>query len=62
MVLNSSSRRKFDKPTNNFWRLNAQDRQDWDAMSLAAYLVGGLFFSLATLVFVTVGIYRLAVR
>jgi len=44
MVFSSSIRRKFDKPTYNFWRLNAQDRQDWSALSLAGYLVGGLCF------------------
>ena len=62
MVFSSSSRRKFDKPTYNFWRLNAQERQDWSALSLAGYLVGGLFFSLLTLVYTIVGIYRLAAR
>jgi hypothetical protein len=58
MVFSSSTRRKFDKPTYNFWRLNNQDRQDWSALSLAGYLVGGLFFSLLTVVVLVVGIYR----
>jgi hypothetical protein len=62
MVFSSSTRRKFDKPAYNFWRLKAQDREDWSALSLAGYLVGGLFFSLLTLVFIVVGIYRLAAR
>jgi hypothetical protein len=60
MVCRSSARRKSNEPAYHFWRLKAQGRQDWDAMSLAAYLVGALFFSLLTIVFVVIGVYRLA--
>jgi len=60
MVFSSSTRRKFDKPTYNFWRLNSQDREDWSALSLAGYLAGAMFFSLLTLVLVVVGVYRFA--
>ena len=62
MLGSSSTRRKFGTPTYNFWRLRTQDRAGWDAMMLAAYLVGGLFFSLLTILFVVVGLYRLATR
>ena len=61
-VFSSRLRRKFDRPAVTFWRLNKQDRDDWDAMMLAASLVGGMLFSLLTIVFAVWGFSRLATR
>jgi len=58
-VFRSSTRRKFDQPGADFWRLSSQGREDWDAMSLASSLILAMVFSLITIVFLVVGIYRL---
>ena len=58
MVLRPSARRKLNEPGYHFWRLNKEGREGWDAMQLAAYLVFALVFSIITLVFLFVGIYR----
>jgi hypothetical protein len=58
MVLAPSTRRRFGRPGYDFWRLNKEGRESWDAMALAAYLIGALFFSLLTLVFLVVAISR----
>ncbi|HEY8225524.1 MAG TPA: hypothetical protein VIG25_09620 [Pyrinomonadaceae bacterium] len=58
MVLRPSTRRKFNEPGYHFWRLSKDGREGWDAMQLAGYLVGAMVFSLITLVFLFVGIYR----
>jgi hypothetical protein len=44
-----------------FWRLSKQERADMDAVSLASALVGALFFSMITVVFGVVVIYRFLV-
>ena len=62
MVFRSSARRKSNEPAYDFWRLSKQGREDWDAMSLAGYLIVAMVFSLITVVFVVVGIFRLAGR
>ena len=58
MVLRPSTRRKSNEPGYHFWRLNKEGREGWDAMQLAGYLVGAMVFSIITLVFIFVGIYR----
>ncbi|HZI86317.1 MAG TPA: hypothetical protein VFD48_05760 [Pyrinomonadaceae bacterium] len=58
MVLRPSARRKFNEPGYHFWRLNKEGREGWDAMQLAGYLVGAMVFSIITVVFLFVGIYR----
>jgi hypothetical protein len=62
MVLRPSTRRKFNEPGYHFWRLSRDGREGWDAMQLAGYLVGAMVFSLITLVFLFVGIYRSVAR
>jgi choline-glycine betaine transporter len=62
MVFRSSARRKSNEPAYDFWRMTKQGREDWDAISLAGYLIIGMVFSLITLVFLVVGIVRLAAR
>ena len=62
MVFRSSTRRKFNEPGYDFWRLTKQGREDWDAMYRAGYLIVAMVFSLITVVFVAVGIFRLAGR
>jgi hypothetical protein len=62
MVFRSSARRKSNEPANHFWRFTKQGREDWDAMSLAGYLIVAMVFSLITLVFVAAGIFHLAGR
>jgi hypothetical protein len=46
MVISSSTRKKLGKPGSRFWGLNKSGEESWDAMMLAAYLVGALFFSI----------------
>jgi hypothetical protein len=58
MVLKPSARRKFGKSGYDFWRLDKEGRESWDAMQLAACLIGALFFSLVTIVFLVVAIIR----
>jgi hypothetical protein len=62
MVFRSSARRKSNEAAYYFWRLTKQGREDWDAMSLAGYLIVAMVFSLVTLVFVVAGIVHLAGR
>jgi hypothetical protein len=40
------------------WPLKKQDRADLDAMSLASSLIGALLFSMITVVWLVVGLYR----
>ena len=56
MVLKPSTGRRFGKPGYEFWRFNEEGRESWDAMALAAYLIGAVFFSLLTLAFLVVAI------
>jgi len=62
MVFRPSTRRKFNQGAFRFWRLSKEDREAWDAMYLAGYLVGAMIFSIMTLVFLFVGIYRSVAR
>ena len=62
MVLRPSVRRKFNEPGYHFWRLSKDARDGWDAMQLAASLVLAMAFSIITLVFLFVGIYRSVAR
>jgi hypothetical protein len=58
MVLRPRVRRKLDEPGYDFWRLNKEGREAWDAMSLASHLIAAMAFSLITLVFLFVGVLR----
>jgi hypothetical protein len=58
MVLKPSFRRSQNEPAYYFWRLKKQGRRDLDAMYLAASLVVAMLFSMITLVFVVVAIFR----
>jgi len=62
MVLPPSTRRKFSQGAYRFWRLDKEGHEAWDAMYLAAYLVGAMIFSIITLAFLFVGIYRSVAR
>ena len=62
MVLRPSTRRKFNEPGYHFWRLDKEGREGWDAIQLAGYLVGAMLFSIITLAFLFVGIYRSVAR
>ena len=62
LVLSPSIRRRSNRWGNRFWRMNKQDGRDMDAFGWAWYLVAAMFFSLVTIVFVSVGVYRLATR
>ena len=62
MVLSPRVRRRFSRWGYRFWRMNKQDRSDSDALGVAVNLVGALLFSLITIVFICVGVYRLATR
>jgi hypothetical protein len=62
MVLRPSTRQKFNIPAYHFWRLNKEGREGWAAMQLAACVIGAMVFSLITLIFLFVGIYRLVAR
>jgi hypothetical protein len=62
MVFRVSARRKSNEPAYDLWRLSKQGREDWDAMSLAGYLIVAMVFSVITLVFIAVGISHLARR
>ena len=58
MVFDHSARRKSNEPGYDFLRLNKEARETWDGLSLATSLIGALFFSLVSIVFVVVAIYR----
>jgi len=58
MVLKPSFRRSKNDPAYYFWRLNKQGRRDLEGMYVAASVVGAMFFSLVTLVWLIVGVYR----
>ena len=60
MVLRPSARRKLGKFGFDFWRLDKEERESWDAIQLAACLIGALFCSLLTIVFLFVAILRAA--
>ena len=62
MVFRPSTRRKFNQGAYRFWRLDKEGREAWDAMYLAGYLVGAMIFSIMTLAFLFVAIYRSVAR
>jgi len=62
MVLKPSARRRFGKSGYDFWRLDKEGRESWDGMQLAACLVGALFSSLLTIVFLVAAILRVVPR
>ena len=49
MVISSSSRNKLSKSGADFWRLKKNGQESWDAGMLAGYLVGAIFFSIASI-------------
>jgi hypothetical protein len=59
MVLRPSLRQTFGARGFWFGRLREEDREGWDAMMFAAYLVVAMVFSLVTLAFLFMGIYRI---
>jgi hypothetical protein len=62
LVLSPATRQRLGRWGYRFWRMNKQDRRDMDALGLAWHLVAAMFFSLVTIVFICVGLYRLATR
>jgi hypothetical protein len=62
MVLSPATRRWFNRWSYRFWRMNKQDRRDMDALGLAWHLVAAMFFSLVTIIFICVGLYRWGTR
>lgn len=62
MVFRASTRRKFNEPGYDFWRLNKEGRESFDAMVLASNLIIAMVFSLLLLVLLVVGIYRFFAR
>jgi len=59
MVVSETARRKSDEPGYDFWRLSKEERESWDGLSIASSLIAALILSLASIVFVVVGVYRL---
>ncbi len=53
-ALNKSARQKMNRDANRLWRMDKEQQEMYDAMSLAAALVGALFFSFATILFLFV--------
>jgi hypothetical protein len=60
LVLRPKFRQRMSEPVGG-WRRSKQERADMDAVSLASALVGALFFSMITVVFGVVVIYRFLV-
>jgi hypothetical protein len=62
MVFRSSARRKSNEPAYHFWLLSKQGRDDWDAASLAGYLIVAMVFLLLPLFLLCLAFFHLAGR
>jgi hypothetical protein len=58
MVFRPSARRKLNVPACCFYRLDKEGCDNFDAMALVCYLVVAMVFSLMTITFIIVAVYR----